>query len=421
MKIKTIPAIKSAIILVLAALAVYQVSRLWLVELVDGNFFLYLQARFPNAVPDGQSAFTRPYRIVRGNGDVFEIRYSGIAASDEWAFGQNALRSVLRSGVFVDEPNVPPLKIISGRPVLVYEYAFDMCVETFAKALGRRNADLFTNAGIETFNTIAIRPPDPQMPEPILNLWVISDARIWHFFLPNAVGYEFEIREPNPFTLNFTASENGFVPQIPHGGFVYNRIRAENPFRDPQGLFRVSYIRNRVEPFFDNPSAIVPSMREVYTFTTRTTMVRYLENAVLEYTSFRTLGRTAQSYLMADFSAALAFIASDPHIANQEVFLRNHEPRGRGHIFFFDYVIDNRPLVLTETWPTGQNCNDPLLSPVEITVEYGRVTRYRRLAYTFHIAEPARKNPTPPDEFFSLGFPISGSPEIELSVLLLGE
>ncbi|MCL1877392.1 MAG: hypothetical protein FWF80_00895, partial [Defluviitaleaceae bacterium] len=80
MNTKFFTTMKSFIIIGLAALAVYQVSRLWLVELMDGNFFFYLQARFPQAVPDGQSSFTRPYRIVSGGGSerLFGIRYSGI-------------------------------------------------------------------------------------------------------------------------------------------------------------------------------------------------------------------------------------------------------------------------------------------------------------------------------------------------------
>lgn len=410
---------KSFIIIGLAALAVYQVSRLWLVELMDGNFFFYLQARFPQAVPDGQSSFTRPYRIVSGGGSerLFGIRYSGIGGSEEWIYGENAIRAILQSGSFDGETE---FSSILEPPILIYEYAFDMCAETFARALGRRNADLLTDAGIETFRAIAIRPPDPQTP--LLTAYFISDTRAWRFTMPLSVPrqtdeFAFQVRSANPAVLHFIATPDGFLPQIPPGGFIYNRVATENPFRDPQGLFRITHIRRQVEPFFDNPSVIIPSAREVYTFTTRNTMIRYLENAVLEYTSFRTFGRTAQGNFMDDFSAALAFIASDPHVTN-EVFLQNHEPRGRGHIFYFNYVIDNRPLVLTEEWSTGANCTAPLLSPIEITVEYGRVTRYRRLAYTFTIAEPARINPDVPDGFFSLGFPISSADEIWLSVIL---
>lgn len=420
MKPKTLATIKSLIILALAALAVYQVSRLWLVELMDGNFFFYLQARFPQAVPDGQSAFARPYRIVSGDGTRFEIRYSGIGGSEEWIYGENAIRAVLRGGSPLRPPDMPNRPIRPGQPVLIYEYTFDMCAETFARALGLRNADLLTNEGIEAFRAIAISPPDVHTTLQVLNLWVLCQNQVWRqFTLPHAGAHEFEIPPVNTGGLHFVHTTDGFVPQIPPGGFIYNRIATENPFRDPQGLFRNSHIRRQVEPFFDNPAAIIPDMpMGIYTFTTRNTLVRYLENAVLEYTSFRTIARAAPESFMADFSAALAFIASDPHISSQEVFLRNYETRGRGHIFFFDYVIDNRPLVLTDEWPTGENCTDPLRAPIEVTVNYGRVSRYRRLAYTFSVAEPARKNPAAPDEFFSLGFPISGADTIELAVLL---
>ncbi|MDR0271828.1 MAG: hypothetical protein LBI27_00725, partial [Clostridiales bacterium] len=121
---KIIAYVKSFLIIALAGLAVYQVSELWLVGLTNRSFFLYLQARFSGSAPELQSAFARPYRIVSGAGDgLFEIRYSGIADSDEWDFGETALRAILQSGVFV---GMSETEKVLARPVLIYEYAFPM-------------------------------------------------------------------------------------------------------------------------------------------------------------------------------------------------------------------------------------------------------------------------------------------------------
>jgi hypothetical protein len=135
-------------------------------------------------------------------------------------------------------------------------------------------------------------------------------------------------------------------------------------------------------------------------------MVRYLENAVLEYTSYRTIGRMASENFMSGFSAALDFVNNDPNVIN-EIYLRNHDTRGRAHVFWFNYVIDNRPVIFTEEWYTGARCNDPLLAPVEIIVDHGRVVRYRRIAYTFSAGGLAWKDLPYTNEPFTLGFPIS--------------
>jgi len=165
-----------------------------------------------------------------------------------------------------------------------------------------------------------------------------------------------------------------------------------------------------VEAFFDNPAAVIPGtgVDGIYTFSTQNTMVRYLENSVLEYTSYRTIGRTASENFMADFSAALDFVNNDPNVIN-EFRLRNYEPRGRTHVFWFDYVIDNRPIVLTEEWYTGARCNEPLLAPIEVIVDRGRVVRCRRIAYTFSAGGLVWKDLQNTDKPYTLGFPLAPS------------
>ncbi|MCL1884866.1 MAG: hypothetical protein FWF81_14065 [Defluviitaleaceae bacterium] len=426
MKQKAIPTIKSIVILALAALAIFQVSRLWLVNITNRNFFLYLQARFPPAAPDGQSAFAQPFRIFTSAGDgLFEVRYSGIFDSDEWAFGEQALRAVLQNGVH--ESQSLTLSEVFSRPVFVYEYAFEMCVETFSRALGQRNGSFLADAGITEFTRVAVQPIFED--ESALHVFFINEDDVWGISLQAgarrnpAENFTAIIEPVNPENLHFTVGAEGFIPQIPIGGFEYNIVSAENPFRDPHGILRRTHIQSLIEPFFDNPVTIFPGGADnIFTFSNRNTMVRYLlETTVLEYTSYRTVGRTAAENFMADFSAALDFVRNDPLVVN-EIFLRNHEPRMGANIFWFDYVIDNKPLVLTGEWLTSEHCMEPLLAPIEVIADHGRVVRYRRLGYTFSSDEEATFVKEPPlvDGFFSLGFPISDNAEINLSALLEG-
>ncbi|MCL2386007.1 MAG: hypothetical protein FWC89_00515 [Defluviitaleaceae bacterium] len=411
---------KSVFILALAALAVLQLSQLWLVNLTNRSFFMYLQARFPPAAPDGQGAWARPFRVVFGDG-YFDMRYSGIADSWEWEFGERVLVAVLQDGDFVGSGEVDMSRVLS-RAVLVYEYAFPMCAEQFAQALGRRNGALLTDAGIGTFSSVAIQPPCEG--DNALRVFFMDDIYMWEFVLPfnrRHVLEDFVVSIPpaNPLRLHFVATDDGFLP-VAENGFAYFTIVAENPFRDANGMLTITSMRGQVESFFGNPATIIPGVSAdgILTFSNINTMVRYLENDVLEYASFRTIGRTTQQNLMVDFSAALAFVLDDPHVTN-EVFLRNYEQRGRENVFWFDYVIDNHPLILEEEWPTRPHCTDPLRAPIEVVVDHGRVVRYRRIVYTFRTSSTLTwKNAVEYDEFFTLGFPIGEGPDIGLEMLV---
>ncbi|MCL1862499.1 MAG: hypothetical protein FWF78_02915 [Defluviitaleaceae bacterium] len=410
MKNKLIPLIKSTLILALAALAVFQVYRLWLVDLTNRNFGLYLQARFPPAAPDGQGAFARPYRVISGAGDgAFLVIYSGIEESEEWAFGERALDAVLHRGVFRQVSELP-----LNEPVLIFEYAFDMCTEKFAQALGRRS-DLLTDVGLDKFTGVAVVPPE--VDGFALRVFFIGEE-IWEF-MHVGDGFGFDIETVDAQRKHFVNRGYGFVPHTPLSGLSYTAVVVQNPLQNPHGIFTLSHMRSEVAHFFDNPATIIPgvTLDNLYTFSNRNTMIRYLENSVLEYISYRAVGRASDNFF-ADFSAALAFITNDTGVIN-EIFLRQHEPLGRAHIFWFDYVIDNRPLVLAEEWRTGPRCNDPLYSAIEVTVEHGRVVRYRRLAYNFvsdglvwmDAAEFER------DGYFTLGFPLGSGPILELAVM----
>ncbi|MCL2456078.1 MAG: hypothetical protein FWD19_00845 [Defluviitaleaceae bacterium] len=414
---KILPLAKSFFILSLAALAVFQVNQLWLVNLTNRNFFIYLQARFAPAAPDGQNAFARPFRIISGAGDGhFRVRYSEIAGSDEWFFCEEILQTLLRRDANFSAEKISATSEIFSQPVVVCEYAFSMSAEIFTRALGGQGTLLADN-GIENFRKIFFLPNEK-------NIFFVNEHEVFKFSLAQT-DFSMHIEPANPSRLHFVQVADGFVPRAPGNVFSYRTIVAENPFRNPQGLFTRSHIRSMVETFFDNPAAIIPgiSVDGIYTFSTRNAMVRYLENSVLEYTSYRTIGRTAPENFMADFSAALDFVNNDPTVVN-EIFLRAHESRhGRAHVFWFDYVIDNRPIVLVEEWRTGARCTEPLLAPIEVVVDHGRVVRYRRIAYTFSSEGAISwKNLPVSNENFTLGFPVDPSPKssgtvIELAVI----
>ena len=418
---------KSICIVALAVLAIYQISQLWFVNLTNRNFFLYLEARFPPAVPAGESAWAQPFRIIYGAGDGrFNIRYNGIANSNAWGFGENALDAILRNGNFVGSSAINHYRL-QERPVLIYEYHFNMNADTFAMAMGRRNGAALTSHGITTFNAIAVQPPTTT--DSLLRVFFMDDTYAWEFTLSPgtrrhpAEDFVFSMPHISHTEKHFIAVGNSFAPYAPDG-FLYWLARAYNPHLSVYGHLYMSTIRPQIEVFFSSPATINPiiGVGEIYTFTSHNTMVRYLPFDVLEYTSSRSIGRTAPGNLLSDFSAARAFIAHDHNVEN-EIFLIDYDPSGTAHIFWFGYVIDNFPMFLSEPWHTEPDCRDPLIAPIEIVVDHGRVVRYRRLAYNFVQGEllwfdPERLNIGEP---FILGFPISREPVIELEIFQRGE
>ena len=425
-KPKIIPHIKSVLIFALAALAVFQVSQLWFVNITDRNFFLYIQARFAPGAPDGHDAFVRPFRVIYGAGDgYFNMRLSRISETDAWDYGEPMISAVLANGHFVSREPIDRDRILSA-PVFIYEYAFAMDSEIFAQAFGQRSGAVLTVHGIENFGRIAVHPPADE--SSALYAFFMDDEYSWEFTLTPNRARSFDIAPVPRDTLHLVPTNSyaiGFVPVRPPG-FSYNPITVTNPYQREFGAPSLSSVRGRIEPFFNNPATINqrPSAGGIYTFSNMNTMVRYLVGDVLEYTSFRPIGTTVSSSFMGDFSAALAFVQDDPYVIN-EIFLADYEPRGREHIFWFGYVIEDFPLVLTEPWATGPSCQDPLPSPIEVVVDHGRVVRYRRLAHNFHVTgnlyyvfDTALDVLTDADRPFTLGFPIMrGEAMLELEVL----
>ena len=429
MLIKFISAAKSILILVLAVVAVYQVSELWLVTITNRNFFLYIQARFPAAVPDGQSAWVMPRRVITGSGDGrYAIRYSRISGSYEWEYARFAFSRILADGEHVDISGYP-YNDISYRlsPHITFEYSFPINITTFANAMGLRRSRASAGTSFTSFCSVTLLPPVSRYCDSITAIFRNGDTE-WRFALNlgtrrnQTADFLFDVPPIESNDLYFARVYGGFTPIVPEG-FTYNVVQTHNPFQNVFGLLHLSTIRPRIEHFFDNPATIIPGpSRDVYTFSNINVRVRYLQFDVLEYTSFRPIGRTAPANLVSDFSAALAFINNDPYVIN-EIFLAGYEIRGSDHVFQFGYVINNFPLVLTSNWFTEPGCREPLRSPIEVTVSHGRIVRYRRIAQNFIVSD-VREVFVPGVCIESpavIGFAIANKPALSLEIFERGQ
>jgi hypothetical protein len=388
---------KTLLIVGLGALAVFQVYRLWLVDLAAGSFFLYLEARFPVAAPDGQDAFARPKRVMHGTGGVFTANYT---PAEDWEPGRSAIDAVLTGGTFLGQSAA---EAIYNSETVIFEYAFYQDAGRFAQSFGR-SAALLTDNGVHSFSAVAVTPGgyvdfiygDTAFGFQIQNLSVANLHRL-----------DADITGEVTFTRYYGRWLAHFPP-----GFSYTPIEVTNPYMNHLGVFNQNFVRERVAPFFDNPASINQHITGgIFTYSNLNVVVRYLPGHVLEYTSFRTIGRTAPATFMGDFSAALAFVAADPYVVNN-IYLAGYEMRGREHVFYFGLTEGGWPLTLAEPWPTRPDCTEPLIHPIEVVVDHGRVVRYRRLVFNFHAGAPAWPLPGVSEPRFV----ITGEPVLRMGV-----
>jgi len=404
--------LKSVVIIALAVLAVYQTGQLWFVNITNRSFFVYLAALFDPPSPDGYTDIVRPSRVIFGNGDGrFDMRYGVNEPSAD-----NAITEILRRGIFINMGEAAPILNTALRgPVILYEYAFTMRADVFAPAFNQSTGAVLTDRGLDAFNAVAVLPT---------SVIFLDDEHAWTFALPSGYFYipDFYINDD----LYFNATDTRiFLPRTLNG-WRHNPLRMTNPYANRSGEVQLHSVNAQVSHFFDNPAMRNPRMEgNVITITTINTRLRYLPGNVLEYNCFRPIRREQSPDFMTDFAGALAFINNDPHASNHDFYLAEYELNGRTHIFRFNYIIGGTatggfPLFAPEQgWGPA---NDPLYYPVEITVDHGHVTRYRKSAYIFDLDIMHQLTLTPnalnvavgEGERLTLGFPAELGMGLEL-------
>jgi len=387
--------VKAFLILALAALAIYQTSQLWFVNLANRSLFLYISARLPAAASDGYRAFVRPMRLIYGAGDGrFDIRYSGLMDMPPRSYFDTVLTELFVRGTLESRSETDYERILS-RPVLVFEYAFQMPGSVFPRGFDQRSGGFLTTRDIETFNSVAIWPPYGD--DDCLRVFFIDNDETWEFSIDSATDERFSLHIP-PVSADLphhvSAVLEGYTDLPPSvfvarvgelGQFASYPVIVTNPYLNHIGETLILTIRNQVAHFFDNPVTIDSRVAAdgVFTFSNIHTTMRYFETAVLEYISFRPRRQNVASSFMGDFAAALDFIEADDNVVN-ELFLAGYEVRRSDHVFWFGYIIGNHPLLMPDGWVVSSP-DDILSAPIEVIVDQGRVVYYRRLAYNFNL------------------------------------
>ena len=386
---------KSFLIVVLAALAIYQTSQLWFVNLANRNFFLFFSDRNISSLTDRHREFVRPMRLIYGAGDGrFTIDYSGLMELSPRDYVDSVLTELFDSGTFVGESETDFIRLLS-RPVLIYEYAFPMPGDIFSRVFNQRAGIFLASWGLIEFTSVVVWPPYTNHQS--LRVFFINDDRMWEFAMDSvADGFSFPVHSVSGEFFHFVSAALEGYEHLPpstfvartgaRGNFPSYPVIVTNPYVSHVGP-NMHFTRTQVAGFFDNPATINARIGGdgIWTFSNIHTTVRYFYTHVLEYVNFRPRRHNVNTSILEDFSAALAFIENDRHVIN-EIFLTGFEPRGVGYVFWFGYIVDNFPVLMPGGWAVSSPY-DILPAPIEVVVEHGRVEHYRRLAYNFHLRD----------------------------------
>jgi len=395
--------IKSIIIWALALLMVYQTGVLWLVSITSRTFlFNYLPFMHQTAIPDGADSLVSPWRIITEHGDGrFSVQYSDLAASESRRYGDKVLSHLFQSGAYVAAHRL--LNMDDFRLAYIYEYAFPMEAEWFTHGFGQRN-NLLTSRITAPFRQVVILPP----------LSGIEDAAVF-FIAENGYAYEFSVTPPTVGGFDTVIPEEAtgayyiWVGQqlnkfIRHGNFTFSGVRRINPYEDRGNLF-IRSIQDGISVFFSNPLGInYHTEGDVWRFNDANIVVRYYDTHVLELINYRSVDRNAPQTFLNDYTAAARFLAAD-HLINNETYLAGFREEEGKHIFYFNYVINNTPMIMQPNWPRGVNMPHPII----ITVDHGTVVHYRKIAFNFEAKQErstASANFVNPEnhEFILLGY-----------------
>lgn len=398
--------VKDLFLFFLILFSLFQTAELWLSESISRNSVFSFVNRY-NFTPNSQlQGFMQPYRIVTSLGGIgsnhrFKITYERLQESHKRQLIDYSITLFLSEGQYVaTHDTIDYARYLSYRS-FIYEYSFNVPTNLFVEVFSP-NSNLLKDR-FDYFNRVLIAPSST------------SSSLVYFIFMDtyNNMAYEYKLvrsglndmlnRELQNQHRNWSQEEdiyyvsskllgglnlnnNIFLPMWRGQQYKYNPVRVVNRHYDTEPLIQV--IGNNLSMFFDNPDSVWPNNRNgVFIFSDQNIVVQYHANNIVEYINYRQ--GTSQGDLLSDYKTAIRFISADTMVTNQ-FYLADFTQKNDKTIFYFNYIINNMPLIFTDEFKQDMGLND-ISHAIEVTVERGVVSRYRKIAYTFEVDENITK------------------------------
>ena len=151
---------------------------------------------------------------------------------------------------------------------------------------------------------------------------------------------------------------------------------------EKDGATDVSVIETNANNFLGNYIAAseINDVNGIYTISSDDLVVKYYENGVLEYYNYDVDGSSAEQTLAEAYTISSEFIKKDTGITN-DLYLSGAETRSDGLVFYYDYAVDNIPIVISEK--TAEETG--MSHAVEVVVSNKNVKRYKRITYKYSL------------------------------------
>ena len=170
-----------------------------------------------------------------------------------------------------------------------------------------------------------------------------------------------------------------FVPQWKGDSLPYRSVMEINPFMKDGSINRY-FLENSVDSFFKNLEADWNRVDETgtFVFSDETVVVRYYPKGILEYYSYGTYDTEIKTDIVTGYQICKNFMNNDTSLET-ETYLSDVEINGNEILYYFDYTIDNYPVLLSEA--VQKEFDMP--HAIEFCVRGNSVRKYKRYAHNF--------------------------------------
>ncbi len=385
-------------IFVLVAAAVFQTGELWLGNTDSHNFFYSL---FPSTVSeinenDKSYEIIEPEKTVVGYGNrKFNMIYSDSGTSSVTALCEDVIEDVLTDGSFESVSQINWADYIEGKTVIL-KYSFNISALEFLRGYGVNNTEFLNN--VKSVNYIVVAPGSGS-----------SESTSCYFIDTSASeAYLFTLSGGESTTALYNAIQNMqysggtgldyistvqsgmnifdsiYVPQWTDSEYSYNAVKVNNSFLAEDGEVDITSLGEYVNIFFDNyiSGKDASKVNDVYTFSNDNVVVKYYSYGVLDYYNYDAGSSDSEQTIASAYTVSQNFINKDSYITN-DVYLAGAETRNDGLVFYYDYAINNVPVVLSDeiAQETGMS------HAIEIVVSNDGVKRYKRYVADIELDE----------------------------------
>lgn len=383
---------KNFIIAFFVFLAVYQTAELWFESFSNRNFFYtFLSKNDTNIVQANYNSSLKSIIISLGN-NKFIQNYNDIYKSDYKKVFDQSIKECLENGSFTKKYDLDWKEILNNKFVM-YKYDYIISANT-AEHLYNVKSNLLSKIG--DFDNIVLIP-NISVPETLKILFINSvEKNVYEFESKKSENILNTYDTINKFKLKgdeiyyVSSVQNGFelfennifIPKWNGLSLGYNPIKTSNPIEENGGVLLTTLEKN-IDIFFSNPAAKwKTSINNVYTYSDENTVVKYYTTGVLEYSNYKASNTSSIKKVSFNdnYLTSANFLENDINI-NNEYYLKNYTIDNEKTIFYFDYKINNFPIILSNELKEKIGME----SIIEITVSNQKVLKYKRYICDFEI------------------------------------